>query len=597
MSKKIVRIGGASGFWGESPAACADLLAAGGLDYLVFDYLAEISMSILARARAADPDRGYATDFVSAVIEPNLPEIARRGIRVISNAGGVNPTACGRAIEAAVERGGFDLKVAVVKGDDLLDRKDELARAGVSEMFAGEPLPDATRLASVNAYLGAFPIAAALDAGADIVVTGRVVDSAVTLGACIHEFGWTAGDLDRLAGGSLAGHILECSTQATGGNFTDWHLVVGELDRIGCPIAEVAADGGFVCTKSEGSGGLVSVGTVAEQMLYEIGDPQAYVLPDVVCDFSGVRVEQEGPDRVRVNGARGWQVPDTYKVSATYNDGFRGGQLLFFCGAEAGRKARAYGEAVLRRVGRRLEQDGLGDFSEVLVETFGDGAQYGHRCRDAREVTLKIAARHAERRAVEVLLREITGMSLAAPPGLAGFAGTRPRPSPVVRLFSFLWPKADVPVSIELAGASRAVEIAGGEPFDAGAIVRPKPPPAPDLSGPTVEVPLVRLALGRSGDKGNNANVGIIARKAEYLPYIWAALDERVVAECFGHFLDGPVERFLLPGLPAVNFVLHDALGGGGIASLRNDPQAKGYAQILLEHPIPVPRGLGEALR
>ncbi|MEQ8516902.1 MAG: acyclic terpene utilization AtuA family protein, partial [Chromatocurvus sp.] len=274
-------IGGASGYWGDAPGATAQLLAHEGLDFLVYDYLAEITLSILARARGADPAAGYATDFVTAAMAPNLATIAARGVRVVSNAGGVNPDACAQALRSLIRESGLSLKVAVVRGDDLSARVPAFAgregSAPVQEMFSGERFPAPERVASVNAYLGAFPIAAALDHGADIVITGRCVDSAVTLGACVHHFGWAADDLDRLAQGSLAGHILECGTQATGGNFTDWEAVADGLWEAGYPIAEVAADGNFTVTRPDGSGGQVSVGTLAEQMLYEIGDPRCYI--------------------------------------------------------------------------------------------------------------------------------------------------------------------------------------------------------------------------------------------------------------------------------------------------------------------------------
>lgn len=565
----------------------------------MFDYLAEITMSILARARAADPSTGYAADFVSAALAPNLNEIARRRVRIVSNAGGINPAACGAAVRALIDRAGLDLKVAVISGDDLSARAADFAAARAREMFSGAPFPKPDSVASINAYLGAFPIAAALDAGADIVITGRVVDSAVTLGACIHRFGWAPRDYDRLAGGSLAGHLLECSTQATGGNFTDWHEVADSLAAIGCPIAEIDADGTFALTKPAGTGGAVTVGTVSEQMLYEIEDPQAYALPDAICDFSAVTVASDGPDRVRVAGARGTAPSGRLKVSATWADGYRGGAVMFFYGEAADRRARAYADQVLARAARGLEQTGLGPVTEALVEVIGDESHYGaFRAIDgAREVALKIGARHPRAEGVGVVLREIAGGGLAAPPGLCGFAGAgRPKPSPVVRLFSFLVPQADVGVEIALDGA--AVPYVATPP-PASTPKPPERPPSPRMpadAGELIEVPLVRLAWGRSGDKGNRANVGIIARDPAYLPWIWQALPEEFVARRFAHFLKGPVERFLLPGAHAINFVLNDVLGGGGIASLRNDPQGKGYAQLLLAAPIPVPRALAESL-
>ncbi len=594
-SDRRIRVGGASGYWGESAMATPQFLQAGGLEYIVYDYLAEITMSIMARARAKDPEAGYARDFVSVVLKQNLPQIAAQGVKLIANAGGVNPRACGAAARALIAQLGLDLKVAVVLGDDLMDRRDSLS---VAEMFSGERLPDPARLASINAYLGAFPIARALAGGADIVITGRCVDSAVTLGACIHAFGWGPRDWNRLAGGTLAGHLLECGPQATGGNFTDWHLVADSIDRIGYPIGEIAADGSFDLVKAEGTGGLVNVGTVAEQMLYEIGDPQAYIVPDVVCDFSQVAITQAGPDRVHVAGATGYPATDSYKVSATYMDGWRGGSYFSFYGADADRKARAYADAALKRAQSALRASNLGDFTETGIEVLGAESQFGadRRIESAREVVLKLAAKHPEQAGIGILLREATGLGLASPPGLSGFSGGRAKPSPVVRLFSFLIPKADVAIAIDFGDRELAAEAAEAAGFDPASIRRPAPPPAaPDAD--LVEVPLVALAWGRSGDKGNKANIGIIARDRAYLPYIWQALTEEVVAGRFAHFLDGPVERFLLPGAPAINFLLHEVLGGGGVASLRNDAQGKGYAQVLLDQPIPVPRTIAAGLR
>ncbi len=596
MAKEVIRIGGASGFWGESAMATPQLLQAGNLDYIVYDYLAEITMSIMARARAKDPTKGYATDFVSAALKPNLVEIAKQGVKILSNAGGVNPAACGDAVRAVIKELGLDLKVAVVTGDDLIDRAAELAEKPFADMFSGDTFPDASRLASINAYLGGFPVAAALAEGADIVITGRSVDSAVTLGACIHEFGWGTEEWDKLAGGSLAGHILECGPQATGGNFTDWRLVADTIDRIGYPIAEVSADGSFVTTKPDDTGGIVNVGTVSEQMLYEIGDPQAYMLPDVICDFSGVEITEEAPNRVRVTGTKGYPAPTTYKVSATYADGFRGGTVMTFYGSDADEKAEAYTNAAIARARNVLRSANMPDFTETSVEIIGAESQYGaaRQVGSVREVAAKLAAKHPDAAGIGILLKESTGLGLATPPGLSGFAGARSKPSPVVRLFSFVIPKTDVPIEIDVDGRKVPFDVFKGAPFEEKALERPAPPAAP--SDATVEVPLVKLAWGRSGDKGNKANVGIIARKADYVPYIWAALSEKAVSDYYAHFLEGDVHRFYMPGSNAINFLMDDILGGGGVASIRNDPQGKGYAQLLLDYPIPVSKEIAEAL-
>jgi Acyclic terpene utilisation family protein AtuA len=600
MTKKVLRIGGASGFWGDAARATPQLLNVEGLDYLVYDYLAEITMSIMARARAKDDTKGYATDFVSAAMQPHLALIAQRGVKVISNAGGVNPQACVAALRAVIAQQGLDLKVACVAGDDLLERREQLQAQGITEMFSGAAFPPVDKVLSINAYLGAFPIARALELGADIVVTGRCVDSAVTLGACIHAFGWGRDDLDQLAMGSLAGHILECGPQATGGNFTDWEQVPG-LSDMGYPIAEISADGSFVCTKPANTGGLVSVGTVSEQMLYEIGDPQAYILPDVVCDFSTARIEQVGENRVRVYGATGRQAPDTYKVSATYADEFRGGTYMTFYGIDADRKARALGEAVFAAARTMFKTYGLADFSETSIELIGTESQYGafSEVKGSREVAMKIAAKHPDMAGIGIMLKEAVGLGLATPPGLSGFAGSRPSPSPVVRLFSCTVSKSQVQVQIFLGDKVVAYDEVQTSALDIAAIARPAIPVV-KLETTVVEVPLIALAWGRSGDKGNKANIGIIARKPEYLAYICAALTEDVVRARFAHFLENTsadsVERFLLPGANAINFLLHDVLGGGGVASIRNDPQGKGYAQLLLSCPIPVPSTLAAAI-
>jgi hypothetical protein len=600
MTDKIIRIGGASGFWGDAARATPQLLADEELDFIVYDYLAEITMSIMARARAKDPRKGYALDFVTSAMKPNLPEIARQGVRIVTNAGGVNPQACAMALRDVVAQLGLDLKVACISGDDLLDQATELATQNIREMFSDSAFPSEERLQSINAYLGAFPVAKALDLGADIVITGRCVDSAVTLGACIHSFGWQPRHLDSMAMGSLAGHILECGPQATGGNFTDWEAVTG-IDDIGYPIAEIAADGGFICTKPANTGGMVTVGTVAEQMVYEIGDPQAYMLPDVVCDFSTVELVQVDKDKVRVSGAKGRPAPDTYKVCATYSDQFRGGTSMTFYGVDADKKALALGEAVFKASRKVFASYGMADFSETSIELIGAESQYGNfsQVSDCREVAMKIAVKHPDTMGIGIMLKECVGLGLATPPGLSGFQGGRPKPSPVVRLFSFALDKNKVAIKVEVGDEMVDSPVAVGEAWDINSIQRPAMPPPIDTDD-LVEVPLIKLAWGRSGDKGNKANVGIIARNSEYLPYIWAALTEPVIAARFDHFLEdsspGNVERFLMPGSNALNILLHSVLGGGGVASIRNDAQGKGYAQLLLACPVPVTPSIAESV-
>ncbi|MDB5827073.1 MAG: hypothetical protein JWQ73_1293 [Variovorax sp.] len=590
-----LRIGCASGFWGDSEAGAAQLVRHGDIDYLVFDFLAEITMSLLARAKAKSPDAGYAPDFVR-VIAALAPELQSRGIRVVSNAGGVNPRACRDALKKELDALGIPLRIAVVEGDDLSDRADALREAGAREMFSGEAMP--VNLLSINAYLGAQPIVAALDAGADIVITGRVVDSAVTLAPLVHAFGWRWNDWDKLATGSLAGHVIECGVQATGGIFTDWERVPG-WDDMGFPIAECDADGAsFVLTKPAKTGGLVIPATVAEQIVYEIGDPRAYLLPDVACDFSQVRLEQDGVDRVRVSGAVGRPAPARYKVSATFAEGWRLLGTLMIGGPAAARKAQRVGEAILERCRRLLAERGLPYFSESSIEVLGAESTYGPHARtgDSREVVLKLAAKHASRAGLELLARELAPSATSMAQGITGFAAGRPSPSPVVRLFSLLVDRGEVQARVSVDGEALDFH----EALFPGAGVERESTHERDrkaaASGPTQLVPLIRIAHGRSGDKGDMANIGVIARSPAAWDVLRRVLDAGTVAEYFAHVAGGRVTRYELPGFHALNFTLENALGGGGVASLRYDPQGKAFAQMLLDLPVEVPTELLESL-
>ena len=590
---KSIRIGGASGFWGDSVIATPQLLNGNKLDYLVYDYLAEITMSIMARARNKDAKLGYATDFVTSVLKLNLRQIAEQKIKVLSNAGGVNPEACAEAIRELIKEQKLDLKVAVILGDDLIDHKEVFFEKKTREMYSDTDFPDPNKVASINAYLGAFPIAKALDNGADIVITGRSVDSAVTLGACIHSFGWKDSDYDQLSGGSLAGHIIECGTQSTGGNFTDWELVADKLHKIGYPIVEIEQGGDFICTKPKDTSGIVNIGTVSEQMLYEIGDPQSYILPDVICDFSQVQINEIKENYVSISGAKGYPAPKDYKVSMTYADGFRGGHLCTFIGIDAAKKAQIFGEAIFNRSKMIMRAMNIPDYDETSIEIIGDNSQYSTLGTndENQEVVLKFAAKHEDIRAIGIMLKESVGLGLASPPGLSGFAGARPKPSPIIRLFSFLTAKKDVPVKIN-DGNDLDFIVSEGENFNLNKLIRPVEPLYEDIDDELIDVKLIDIAYGRSGDKGNKANIGIIARDKKFYPVICRYVTEDLVKKEFSKFLEGHVEKFLLPGSNSINFLLHDVLGGGGPASLRNDPQGKAYAQILLGQKIPIPKKL-----
>lgn len=587
-AKKSVRIAGGSAFWGDSGNGLGALLAYPKLDYLMLEYLAEITMALLARARAKNPDGGYVTDFISA-IAPHLRLISEGGIKVVTNAGGMNPTACAAALRKVAEAEGLSFRIAAIEGDDLLNRAEEFRTRGIGDWRSHRPLPPSEKLMSINAYLGATPVAMALAEGADIVITGRGVDSALVLGPLMHEFGWRSDDYDNLAAGSICGHLIECGPQVTGGNFTDWDQVRG-WENIGYPVAECFEDGSFVVTKPEGTGGLVSVGTVGEQLLYEIDDPANYMLPDVIVDLRSIELRQIEEDRVEVRGARGRPPSGFYKATVTASAGYRSIAVFMIGGIDAPAKARKTAEAILAKCRRIFAKSNMGDFEETDIEILGAESTYGDNAanRASREIMVKIAAKHPNKAALEIFTREIAPSSIGMAPGITGFYAGRPSISPVVAGSSALIPMAQVPVTVSVDGReifNAAVEPGAG---DRGLITVPRIEPAP-VEEPLSSVPLVRVAHARSGDKGNDALIAILARKPEYLPYIARSITAEAVRRHFAHVVAGQVKRYDVPGTNAFIFQLFDALGGGGLASLRIDPQGKAFGQITLDMPIEVP--------
>lgn len=593
---KVVRIGGASAFLVDSALAVPQLLASGNLDYLIFDYLAEGSMGLLGRLQALDPRGGYGADFLTVHVGPHLREIARQGIKVVANAGGVNPAGLAAAVQKMAAEAHLPLRVAYVEGDDLRADLAGLRAAAPRDMFTQRGFPE-QKVISANAYLGAFPIAAALARGADIVITGRVVDSALALGPLVHEFGWQCGDYDLLAAGTLAGHLLECGAQVTGGTFTDWRNVP-HWEDIGFPIGECHADGSLVITKPEGSGGLVSVGTVAEQLLYEVSDPADYIVADVRCDFTRVTLEQLAKERVRVRGARGRAPTECYKVCLTYDDGWRAIAYQPLIGEEAVAKAERQGAALIARSRRLLAAHGLSDFTAARSVVIGAERSFGAHAAGAaaREVVLKLVVDHAQKAAAELFAREqwtaISGMSVGTSINLAT------QVLPVTGLYLGLISKERVTPRLIIEGESIALPDAAG--VTAGA-------PPPVAAGPVAPPPenavmldLVTLAWTRSGDKGHLFNVAVIARRAEYLPWLRAALSTQAVADWYRHLgvAGAPprVARYEVPGIHALNFVVHDSLEGGINASTQLDPAAKGMGQLLLRFPVAVPAELAAHL-
>ena len=433
-AEKVVRIGSGQGFWGDWQEAPKLQVRTGAIDYLMLDYLAEITMSIMQKQRDRSPEAGYARDFVQLMADL-APDLVDRGVRVVSNAGGVNPVGCREALRLALRSIDLPrpLRVAVVRGDDILGRLDELIEDGheLRHMETGEPLSTVRdRVASANVYLGAESIVQALEQGADIVITGRSTDTALTYAPLIHEFGWAADDWDLLASGVVAGHINECGCQATGGNsLVDWRQI--DLTVPGYPIIEARGDGSFAVTKHAALGGRVTWATVTEQLVYEMGDPEEYITPDVVADFSTIELQDLGQDRVRVRGVRGRARTDKLKVSIAYNDGFKAIGTLTYAWPDAFEKAQRADE-ILRG---RLEYLEL-DFEEIRTEFIGAGACHGPLAgpplEELPEVTLRVGVRDADRSAVAAFTREMAPLILAGPPTVTGFAGGRPRVQDVV---------------------------------------------------------------------------------------------------------------------------------------------------------------------
>lgn len=596
LQNNPVVIGSGAGFWGDSQIAMPQLLEHPDLQYIVFDYLAETTMSILQRARMRHPEMGYATDFVTTAVTPHLKTLMQRGIRLISNAGGLNPEGCRQAILAEAEKQGLAPKIAVVLGDDVSTLSEQFKPFASDGRDAAVELPES--ILSANAYLGAEPIVHALESDADIIIVGRCVDSALVAAIGIHEFAWDFRDYNKIAQASLAGHLLECGPQATGGLYTDWETVPS-WENIGYPIACIEPDGTFLLTKVEGTGGLITPAVVTEQLLYEIGDPAAYQLPDVVCDFRAVTITQAGPDQVLVQGARGDAPSPDYKVTVTYQEGYQLVIMMAIRGQRAQAKAMRTAETLLRRTQKLMEQNGYEGYSDSRIELLGAESHYGphNRVTESREVVLRLAVKHPIREALAYLQRESASAGISMGPGTRSHFGGRSRIQSVIGTQSYLLPKTAVTVylSTDTTNSAKALQLFS-EHLSQQAVqeIDQKIIPSPNLHFPQdqIKVPLSVIAHARSGDKGNDANIGVVARSADLYPVLLRELTAEVVAEYFSHLLEGAVHRYLLPGTRAVNFLLINSLGGGGASSLSSDPLGKAYAQMLLDLEVNCPTEL-----
>ncbi len=575
---RALRVANCSGFFGDRVAAAREMVDGGPIDVLTGDWLAELTMVVLHKTRERG---GYARTFLTQM-EDVLPACAERGIKVVSNAGGLEPRRCAEAVREIARRQGVSIRVASVAGDDLVPRLGALRRAGerFDHLDTGEPLAGDAPVVTANAYLGGAPIAAALSAGADVVVTGRVTDASLVVGPGMWAFGWAPEDLDELAGAVVAGHVIECGAHCTGGNYAFFDKVPG-LEHLGFPLAELEHDGTAVITKHPGAGGMVTVGTVTAQLLYEIGGPR-YLSPDAVARFDSISVEQAGPDRVRLSGVRGEPPPATLKVAANLAGGWRNSMTLVLTGDYVAAKAAVAEAAVWEAV-----PGGRAGFDETAVQLDGD-------CSGQGTAFLRLAVRGDDRQRVgRAFSSAVVETVLASYPGT--FCTTAPTgASEVARYWPTIVSAAAVPPSVELDGAELDVvprPRVPGAPTAQAAPTGPSggaPPPPVDLR----RVPLGLLVGARSGDKGGNANVGLWADDGQVAAWLDRSFDVADFRELLPEADGLVVERHALPNLWAVNFVVVGWLGWGVASNLRLDSQAKGLGELLRSRSVAVPRAL-----
>jgi hypothetical protein len=594
--KKSIRIGNAGGFWGDDLQAFRRQLLTGSLDYLTMDYLAEITMSILRKQRMRDPGMGYIPDFVDQVVE-NADALAGNNIRIITNAGGINPVGCAKKIIEQLQKKNIFLRLAVIDGDDLLGWIGKLypVHADFKNMETGESF-DMIRdkIQSANAYLGIPPLLEALASGAQIIITGRVTDTSITMSPMVHEFGWKLNDWDRLASALVAGHIIECGAQTTGGNFTDWKRVSSWGD-FGYPIVEVYPDGSFDITKPAGSGGIISEESIKEQIVYEMGDPAAYISPDVVADFTSLRISRSDQDRIHISGVKGY--PSTYylKVSMAYEDGFTANGSLLVSGPDVLEKGKKIKEIFWDRLGL--------SFAKANTEFVGFNASHLNLADpvEPNELLIRFSAYDADRKKIELFTKNLAPLILSGPPGMA-VTGGRPRITSVITYWPALVRKEFISGRVLLVDENsdfskelKVDSITGYEtdsPVKKSHAQRATNPEEFSITGPVIRKKLVDLCLARSGDKGDTANLGVIARSEAIYKFLREYLTAGIIKNMFRDFCHGEVIRYELDNLLALNFLLKSSLDEGGTKSLRIDAQGKTLAQAFLNQHIPVPEFL-----
>jgi len=593
----MLRIGNAGGYWGDDLSALKRQLEGGPLDYITMDFLAEITMSILERQRQKNPELGYASDFLNQIKEC-LSLIVKKNVTVISSAGGINPVALGKKIIETANEQGIKIKVGVVHGDNIIDQIDELMSKGekFTNIDTGEKFTDVrNRVTSANVYLGAEPVVKALQQGCQIIVTGRVTDTGITLAPMIHEFGWKWDDWDKIASGVIAGHIIECGTQSSGGNITDWRDVKS-FHNIGYPIIEMESSGEFTVTKHPRTGGLVSEKTVKEQLVYEMGNPSDYITPDGIARFDSIQLKKTGKDRVKVFGIKGEPLTDKLKVSMSYNDGWKAQGGILVSGPNAYAKARTLADIYWKRLNTKYE--------ETRTDLIGSGSIWPEAIRSAEtvELILQFGVRDQDYKKVEGFGKLIPALILSGPSGLA-VTGGRPRPSQVVAYWPALINRTNASakvLTIDTSGNEKEFAITFKENTHKHLKLKIKqirPADEKQTTGKLKSAKLRDLCYARSGDKGDTCNIGVLARSPDIYDWMVKNLTSDKVKKFFKGIAKGKVIRYKLDNLHGLNFLLEKSLGGGGTLSLMVDPQGKTLAQALLEMPIKAPSRLFNSMK
>jgi len=579
-----IRIANCSGFYGDRISAAAEMVEGGPIDVLTGDWLAELTMLILARTQAKRPGGGYAGTFVKQM-EQVMGTCLDKGIKVVTNAGGLDPDGCADAVSEVADKLGLAPSIAYVSGDNILSRLGEMVESGIdlAHFETGEPVGDISRFISANAYLGAWGIVEALDKGADIVITGRVTDAAVVCGPAAWHHGWKRDDWDQLAGAVVAGHVIECGTQATGGNYSFFTEIDG-LTHTGFPWAEVAADGSCVIGKHDGTGGAVNVGTVTSQLLYEIGSP-AYLGPDVTARFDTIKLEDVGRDRVRISSTKGEPPPSTLKVAMNELGGFRRDVSIALTGLDIEAKAALVEEAFWAACPN--SPDDFDDVSTKLIRTDKPDPASNEEAVAVWRTTLKSFDERLLGRGVSNSVNEL---ALASIPGFFGVGGGAPRAFGVYR--PAVVPADLVPQHVVMLGGDRTV-IDSVAPAGSVSIPSPTPPVAPP-TGPTTRAPLGRLFGSRSGDKGGNANLGVFARSQAAFDWLDSFLTSERLRELIPEAADLEIDRHRLPNIWSLNFLIHGILQEGVAASTRQDGQAKSLGEWLRARIVDIPDPLLE---